>query len=66
MRKFPTFPVGPGRARNDAVLMDGSSGPINGEHSPTKGWRYFYNRGVFIPNLDKKTKIDKRIEYDQL
>lgn len=66
IRKFPVLSVGPGRSHNDSVLMDGSAGPVNGEVSPTDGWRYYYNTGVFIINLDKKLKSDNSIEYDQL
>jgi general secretion pathway protein G len=66
VRSFPTLSGVPVPGQNDSVHMDSSAGAVNGEHLPTKGWRYYYKTGVFIPNVDKKMQIDRTIEYDEL
>jgi prepilin-type N-terminal cleavage/methylation domain-containing protein len=66
VRSFPTLSEGPNPGRNASVLMDNSIGTVKGEIVPTKGWRYYYKTGEFIPNLDQKMSIDYTIEYDDL
>jgi prepilin-type N-terminal cleavage/methylation domain-containing protein len=64
LRKLPALPVG--TARNDRVAMDNKLSPIKGDGSPTEGWRYYYNTGVFIINYKHATASDASVEYDDL
>jgi general secretion pathway protein G len=66
VRSFPSLSADLVLEQNDSVLMDSSAGAVNGEPLPTKGWRYYYRTGAFIPNLDQKMQIDHTIEYDEL
>jgi prepilin-type N-terminal cleavage/methylation domain-containing protein len=66
LREFPTLPVGPTAAQDDAVVMDNKLTPVKGENNPTEGWRYFYKTGVFIVNWSKPVKTDGSISYDDL
>jgi type II secretory pathway pseudopilin PulG len=66
LRTFPVLPVGPGAARDDSVLMSGDLGPANGDAAPTEGWKYYFNTGTFIVNLDAATTTDAAVDYDDL
>ena len=62
--RFPKCPVGP--APNRKVRMVNGGGPISGEASPGRGWRYNYETGQFIVNWNEPTKCDPTVTYDQL
>jgi prepilin-type N-terminal cleavage/methylation domain-containing protein len=66
VRSFPSLSRDLALEQNDLVLMDSTTGAVNGELLPTQGWRYYYKTGVFIPNLDKTMQVDQSIEYDEL
>jgi prepilin-type N-terminal cleavage/methylation domain-containing protein len=61
--RFPKCPVG--TSQNAFVAMD-KNGPVMADGNPTKGWKYFYEYGVFIINSRRPTESDPSVAYDEL
>jgi hypothetical protein len=57
---FPTCPVG---AKNASVDF-GTTDPLTGDASPTKGWRYNKTTGAFIANYSA-VSTDGTTTYDK-
>ena len=62
--KFPRCPVGP--AQNRKVKMVNVGGPISGEPSPARAWKFNYETGEFIVNYNQPTSYDASVNYDDL
>lgn len=66
LQRFPVLPVGRPQAQDDQVAMDAGTGTPAGVSDPSEGWRYYYARGVFIVNSNKRLASDHTVKYDQL
>ena len=54
------------RETGPRIKMDGGTEAPKGEGSPTEGWKYYYNQGIFLVNYDKPTQSDPSVNYDDL
>lgn len=59
---FPKCPVG----IKDSTIAMTTGADIAADSSPTKAWKYSYDKGEFIVNLKDNTSSDATITYDKL